>query len=70
MALIIVDSYDHPSINGHQSKGFVLLKDGASISFDALFYNTDIDLYVLSYEDEQKNNIAILPERIEIIKYG
>lgn len=70
MAVIIVDSYDHPSINGHHSKGFVVLKDGASIPFDSLFFNTDIDLYVLSYDNEDQNNVAILPDRIEIIRYG
>jgi hypothetical protein len=70
MPLIIVDSYDHPSINSHSTKGIAILKDGASIAFDTLLYNTDIELYILSYEDEQKSNLAILPERIEVIKYG
>lgn len=70
MAIILVDSYDHPAINGHQSKGFVLLKDGASISFDTLIFNTDINLYVIGYYDEDRNNIAILPEKVELIRYG
>lgn len=70
MALIIVESFDHPSINGHQSKGFLILKDGASIAFDSLYFSSENQLYVLNYDDPDKNNIAILPERIEIIKYG
>lgn len=70
MPLIIVDSYDHPSINSHSTKGIVILRDGASISFDSLFYDIDTEFYILSYEDKQKNNVAILPERIEVIKYG
>lgn len=70
MPLIIVDDYDHPSINCHKTKGFVYLKDSAVIPFDSLSFNTDIDLYVLSYDEQDKNSVAILPERIEIIKYG
>ena len=70
MAIIIVNSYDHPSINSHQSPGFLTLKDGATLSFDYLFFNTDSGFYSLCYHDGEVSNIAILPERVEIIKYG
>lgn len=70
MAIIIVNSHDHPAINSHSSKGFLILKNGASVTFDSLFYNAENELYTVSYNDDEKHNIAILPESIEIIKYG
>lgn len=68
MPLILVDDHDHPCINSHQSKGYLILKNGTSLSFDTLYYNDSC--YYLEYFEDDRSTIVITSNIVEMIKYG